>query len=190
MVPLIQQVQRILRRYGVDKPLWNTEAGWMIDNASLPVQPKAAKGLYSRVLSDREAAAYVARAHILNWAHGIQRLYWYAWDSPMMGLIEPDGRTLKQSARAYAGIRTWLIGARIGSCARNATDTWVCERRSAAATPSWVVWNATHPTSFRPPAGWRIERMHPLLGKAQAVPAGQEIEVGPMPILLEASLLP
>jgi hypothetical protein len=190
MVSLIQRVQGILRQYGVEKPLWNTEAGWMIDNVQVPIRARDKKGLYSRVLTDREAAAYVARAYILNWAYGIQRFYWYAWDSRMMGLIEPDGHTVKQSAKAYADIQTWLIGARISSCARDAGDTWVCERRSVANTPSWVVWNSTGHTPFRPPAGWRIASMRPLLGEPQTLPAGRDIEVGPMPILLEPSVHP
>jgi Glycosyl hydrolases family 39 len=61
MVPLIQSVEAIMRGHQVgEKPLWDTEAGW--------AQPHPFP-------SDELAAAYVARAFLLNWASGVKRFY-------------------------------------------------------------------------------------------------------------------
>ena len=54
MVPLIQKVEQLMAENGAgNKPLWNTETGWPY--------PKPFP-------SDDLAAAYLARAYILNWA--------------------------------------------------------------------------------------------------------------------------
>jgi hypothetical protein len=102
MVPLIRQVRQIMLDNGAgDKPLWNTESGW--------AQPKPFP-------SQTLAASYLARAFILNWATGVQRFYWYAWDNhgwASLETTEPDSRTLTPAGQAYGVIQNWLVGARL-----------------------------------------------------------------------------
>ena len=69
MVLEIMRVRKVMAKYGVEKmPLWNTEAGWL---GKEPFQ------------DEQKGAAYVARAYILNWLAGVERFYWYDWDSPV-----------------------------------------------------------------------------------------------------------
>ncbi len=57
IVPLIQKVKAVMAKYGQnDKPLWNTECGWLGDEA---------------FSSEDKAAGYVARSYVLNWADGV-----------------------------------------------------------------------------------------------------------------------
>jgi len=89
MLPLIEQIRQTMVDQGQGaKPIWNTEVNWF--------SPKPFP-------SQELAAAYVARSYILNWAAGIQRVYWYAWDNQAVGVrtTEQDGRTLTPAGRAY-----------------------------------------------------------------------------------------
>lgn len=57
MVPIIKRVRDLMIKYDVaDKPLWNTETGWLIQNKRGTVGPW---GPFRRVLSPGMAASYV-----------------------------------------------------------------------------------------------------------------------------------
>jgi Glycosyl hydrolases family 39 len=157
MVPLIHKVKRVMEKNGVDaKPLWNTESGW-----SRPKPfPSAEMG-----------AAYLARAFLLNWAAGVERFYWYAWDNHdwvSLQTTERDSQTLTPTARAYEVIAKWLVGARLDGCHEDADHIWVCElHRDGVA--QWIVWNPRGPRDFGVPEMWRVKTVTPLLGELGAV---------------------
>lgn len=185
MVDLVHRVQAVMRRHGVDKPLWNTESGWPIESRQRAVEPRGGQGLYSRVLSDREAAGYVARAHVLGWVTGVSAFYWYAWDNYVMGVVEADGRTPKTVAAAYAEVQRWLVGARIESCARDAAGTWICGRATATTRSSWIAWSERDEARLRPPSAWGRVSVRGLLGGSEVVDGAEPVAVGPLPVLIE-----
>jgi len=174
MIPLIQSVKQTMRENGAgDKPLWNTEFSW-----------PAPKPFPSEDL----AAAYLARAYILNWAAGVQRAYWYAWDNHTFVATQTtraDNQTLTPAGQAYGIIQKWLVGARMDGCNEESDHTWTCQLIRGGAR-SWIVWNTEGTTAFSIPASWRAESMTPLLGQAHAV-RGSSAEVGQVPELLTAA---
>ena len=107
ILPIIAQVKKIMAdNHQSAKPLWNTEIGWL--------RP-------SQFASEDLCAAYLARTYILAWAAGVQRTYWYAWDSgPPLEMVEHDFRTLKPAGQAYGVIHSWLVGARLNNCRMDA----------------------------------------------------------------------
>jgi len=181
MAPLIEQVRQIMRDNGVaDKPLWNTESGW-----------QAPKPFPSPEL----AAAYLARAYIVNWAAGVTRFYWYAWDNHAWVSIqttEPDNRTLTPAGQAYGVVEKWLTGAELNQCEENADHAWSC-RLTKNGAPMWILWNpvqtAAEKRSFLFPEAWNDKSVTPLLGAAQPL-SGPVIEVGQMPELVTSSTAP
>ncbi len=181
MVPLIQQVRQIMRETGVaEKPLWNTEAGWQVP------KPFPSADL---------AAAYLARAYILNWASGVSRFYWYAWDNHAWVSIqttEPDNRTLTPAGQAYGTVQRWLAQAELNNCDENADHVWSC-RLTRNGAPIWILWNPLQTTAERRtflfPQAWNDKSFTPLLGTAQPL-NGPDIEVGQMPELVTSSVVP
>jgi hypothetical protein len=181
MVPLIQQVRQIMQDTGAgDKPLWNTESGWQV--------PKPFP-------SNELAAAYLARAFVLNWAAGVSRFYWYAWDNHAWVSIqttEPDSRTLTPAGQAYAAIQRWLTGTEFDGCEENSDHAWMC-RLTRNGTPSWIIWNPVQNMAERRtflfPQTWSDKSAAPLLGEARAL-GGPVIEVGQMPQLVTSSVIP
>jgi hypothetical protein len=181
MVPLIQKIREAMRDTGVaDKPLWNTESGWQV--------PKPFP-------SDELAAAYLARAYILNWAAGVSRFYWYAWDNHAWASLqttESDNRTLTPAGRAYGIVESWLAGAELNECMQEADHTWVC-RLTRNGVPLWILWNTTETTTekrnFLFPQAWNDKSVVPLLGKPKAL-SGPGIEVSQTPELVTSAVIP
>ncbi len=181
MVPLIQQVRQIMRDTGVgDKPLWNTESGWQV--------PKPFP-------SNELAAAYLARAFVLNWAAGVSRFYWYAWDNHAWVSIQttwPDSRTITPAGQAYATVQRWLTGTELDGCEENSDHVWMC-RLTRNGSPSWIIWNPVQimaeRLTFLFPQTWSDKSAIPLLGEARPL-GGPVIEVGQMPELVTSSANP
>jgi hypothetical protein len=189
MVAFIQQVKEVMVRNGVgNRPLWNTESGWAIQNAQSVVKPAPGKGYNSVVLPQDGAASYLARAYILSWASGVSRFYWYSWDHGDMGLVDHDGKTLKSPAIAYGEIQKWLIGARMDSCAADTAETWTCTISRDGRYHGWIVWNPDGRRTFKlsVPSQWNVVRIRDLLGHMSSLAPGASVEVSIMPHLLEA----
>jgi hypothetical protein len=174
MVPLIQKAREVMTRHGVGGlPLWTTEAGW--------AKPKPFP-------SQELAAAYVARAYILDWAAGVQRFYWYAWDNHGFVSIETtkaDNATLTPAGEAYATIQDWLVGAQLRSCDMNAEQTWICNLDRARSNGR-IIWNASHPVNLSIPASWHAASATPLLSKPFRLSAST-VEVTQIPVLITSS---
>jgi hypothetical protein len=170
-VPLVLKVKRILAEHdAASKPIWNTETGWFM--------PKPFP-------SEELAAAYLARAYLVNWAAGIERLYWYSWDNHgwvSLETTEKDNRTLKPAGNAYSEIFRWLAGARLLGCAPDQEQTWTCalERNG---DPQWIVWNASGTRKFVPPHSWRAKNVSPLLRESYPL-TNSVLDVGPAPVLV------
>jgi hypothetical protein len=171
MVPVIQDVKQIMNDHGAGgKPLWNTESGWS--------KPKPFP-------SDELAAAYLARAYFLNWAMGVERLYWYGWDNHgwvSIETTEADNRTLKPAGKAYGILQQWLVGSRMVGCSADADHTWTCELNRRGA-PRWIVWNVDRTEPFVPPVSWRARSVTPLLEEGRNTTTN--IFISPIPQLFE-----
>jgi hypothetical protein len=186
MVPLIREVQEVMERNGVsNKPLWDTETGWAIQNKQSLVRAASGTGFNSVVLSEELASSYLARSYVLSWASGVSRFYWYSWDNKIMGLTEEDGKTIKLPAQAYREVENWLIGARMTSCRSDEAGTWVCEIARNKGYRGWIVWNPNRPVEFRVPADWHVRNARELVGGTQNLGKDQRIQIGPTPLLLE-----
>ncbi len=186
MLDLVVRVKETMVKYGVaNKPLWNTETGWLIDNHRTEVKPGT--GISSKVLSNAEASAYVARSYILNWAAGVDRLYWYSWDNKVMGLTEADGKTRKPPAIAYGEVEKWLLGARMTSCTSDVQGTWIAQITRNGDYKGWIVWNPDRSIEFEMPTSWHVTRQRDLSGSVRPCSDVKRTEVGPSPILLEWS---
>jgi Glycosyl hydrolases family 39 len=173
MVPLIEKVKQVMLSNGAGhKPLWNTESGWP------DPKPFPSAGL---------AAAYLARAFILNWALGVQRFYWYSWDDHTWVSIqttEKDNATLTPSGRAYGIMQDWLVSAKMTACDEGADHTWICELVRNGSS-QWIAWNPVVTKMFGPPSTWHIEYVTSLLQKRSAFKESS-LRVGPAPKLFAA----
>jgi hypothetical protein len=175
-VETIREVRAAMLAHGVDKPLWNTESGYIIQSDFERVTPP--RGSLNRLLTHREALAYVMRAYLLNWATGVSRLYWYDWDSNSMGLGDELGKRSKPAAAGYAAIEQWLNGAVMQSCDHDADDNWICHL-TVGDRIVWIVWNADKPITRAVPASWKVTRADTVSasGAVVSTPIGRDREI-------------
>ena len=173
-VSLIQKVHQVMQENGVaEKPLWNTETGW-----ALP-KPFPSPDL---------AADYVVRTYVLNWAGGVQRLYWYAWDNHNWVTIqqtETDSKTLTLAGRAYQTASEWLVGATLIGCEQDQNHTWVCKLDRDGAS-EWLVWNTDHNPTFAVPADWHARYSTSLQGETKALSKSSFV-IGEAPVLFSST---
>jgi hypothetical protein len=174
ILPLIKQVQAVMKKHDIsDKPLWNTEAGFLAQEVWPYDSP--------------EAAAYVARSYILNWAAGVERFYWFGWDSGRgvaIKLTQADHTTLTSAGVAYGELQKWLGGSQMTSCTEDQQNTWTCELRRDRGYRGWIVWNPQKELMFSVPEDWEIEGVRDLMGD-QDTGSKDSVKISPTPILLE-----
>ncbi len=175
LVTEISRIRSVAQKYGVDKPIWDTESSWGMD----------AK------LSDPAAqAAFLARSYILHVAEGIGRFYWYAWDGSDGGSTPPDkswgtlwdgSKGYRPAVQAYRTVHSWLDGVRLPLPCGKDDSVWRCELNGN----SEIIWT---------PAGQRTlqldkkyTRYVALDGQMHTVPATQVVVIGPSPILARSN---
>jgi Glycosyl hydrolases family 39 len=174
LLQLVDAIKRVMEENGVqDKPLWDTEAGWLPPTQIEPAEL---------------GAAYLARSYIILWADGVQRFYWYAWDNHTtvaLRTTEQDSQTLTQAGRAYSTIQNWLVGARMDWCKTDSQQTWQCQL-NRNGSPEWIVWHPDGTETFSPPKSWNVKTVTQLLGESQKL-SGSGVNLGPTPVLMTAS---
>jgi Glycosyl hydrolases family 39 len=175
MIPLIQQVKKVLRSKQCEsKLLWNTESGW------------AAPKHFS---SDADAASYLMRAYVVNWLMGIDRFYWYSWDNHNWSTLETTTRRGSEKTsvgNAYGVIHNWLLESVLQYCSVDNSGVWECQFERGRAK-SWIVWSPDNMQSFSLPQSWGVKSAWSWTGQS-SVP-GPMLQVGSAPIRLSNSAL-
>lgn len=171
MAELIGSVKKTAYKYGLgSKPIWNTEAGWLGPDMFPPEMQ----------------AAYLARAFLLNWASGVSRFYWYAWENhrgTRVELVGRDNAALTPAGQALATIETWMTGARLTGCAATSSGLWTCDLERGGHV-SHAVWNTGGDTTLPVPAAWQAREARQLDGTSRPIPGGM-ISAGIAPQLIQ-----
>jgi hypothetical protein len=172
---LLSETRKILRKYGVYKPIWNTEINYGVSGAS-NVTP----------LSNARQAAYVARTYVLNAGAGIKRVYWYGWDVQGIAntrMTYEDKHTVTPAGRAYSRVRSWMVDTRMDGCTRNSAGTYACTityaygKKRIYWNPSRVVYVRTAST-----ATWK----EGLDGVRTTIGGGKSLRVSYSPIVVRS----
>ncbi|MGA8035434.1 MAG: endo-1,4-beta-xylanase [Candidatus Acidiferrales bacterium] len=171
MVPIIQNVRAIMEKNGVgNKPLWDTEAGWLSPN----------------FFPDDQQAAYLARAFVLNWAAGVDRYYWYAWDShkgSQIEMVRAGNASLTPAAKAFGTIQDWMTGAVMKRCVTSENHNWVCEFTQNGGW-KFIVWNTDGDRSFKLAPNWNAKQITKLDGTFTQINS-DSVPIGIQPVLIQ-----
>jgi protein kinase-like protein/glycosyl hydrolase family 42 (putative beta-galactosidase) len=151
-----------------NKPLWDTEASWNANDT-----PAA------------DRAAFVVRFYLMHWSLGVERLYWYAYNSGTYGTLFQNGKVTPEGI-AYTQVVTWMGGASMPSPCSTSGSVYQCNLNRSNNYRAMAVWNASGNSSFTVPAGfvqyWDIAGgRHPI--------SSSTVTIGTQPILLENSSL-
>jgi hypothetical protein len=183
MLDIIQAVRKVMIKNGVnDKPLWNTETGWLIANED--GGPDSSGYKYWKKLDRSNAGPFIARAYILSWASGVERLYWYSWDHKLMGFVEPNTKLEKRYVvQAYAKTMEWLIGNVVTSCNKTLL-IWTCSVNKPSGENEWLVWSEAEKLgTWNIPLSWQIKEVESLDGTIYNL-SNNHLLISQSPVLL------
>lgn len=155
--------------------VWNTEQGWLSPAGTCAEMDR------------QTGAAFLARANILNWASGIERFYFYAWDNQCMAVwtTETDDSTLTPAGTAYQVSTDWLKDQRMSGVFADADGNWIVTLTDPSGQLSYIVWNPTAAKTFTVPAAWQVSQKQKLLDSSPSqVGAGWNITVDYSPVRL------
>lgn len=167
----VYQLQAVLAKHGNGSlPIWDTESSWR-DDTNLP--------------TTSEQGAWLARHFLLEQSIGIQRTFWYAYDTPLWGTLWSSAGGLNMAGYAYEEVAKWMTGATVSqSCAAEVSDqtTFVCSYTRSNGYVAEAVWNTQGTKTYSVPS--QYGQYHDLSGNVHAV-SGGEVEISTAPILLE-----
>ena len=126
--------QKIMAKYRVNKPVWNTEVNYGLSGPH-NVAP----------LSAPLQAANVSRTYLLNASAGVKRVFWYSWGNTTIAntrTTTANGYSLSAAGKAYAVTRSWLLNSQMRGCTRNYLGTYTCTITYTGGVRR-VFWNPT-----------------------------------------------
>ena len=170
IAPLVSKVSSLLSLYGVQKPIWNTETGWL--------HP-------STFASEDQAAAFAVRALLVGRSFGIERFLWYEWDNHCcvsLFMTESDNRTPTRAALAYANLQQWLIGNALSPCEASVDETWSCRLQFADGRHGLILWNPKRKAAVNMHLSWTPTEVEDMYGNS--TPAIGALRVGQEPVML------
>lgn len=143
---LVRRVRDVMTEYQIEyKPIWNTESGLVIQSPGRIVQAlePGGKGVLSYVFNDDQAAGLLSRYLILGWVSGLERYYWFAWDSGSMGLLRSGNspRKINNAGKSFEKTKKWLENKVVESCAE-VDSIWRCSVRDVIKKRSAeIIWS-------------------------------------------------
>ena len=177
IVNLINGISQAVTTSGASSlPMWDTEASWGADTDVPDL--------------DLEAA-YVGRFHLIQAGMGVDRFYWYRWDSATRGTLWDPATGIRKAGIAYQQSYNWLVGATMSGPCTSAGTVWTCAITRPGGFRALAVWDAggtcssgSCTTSNYTPNSAYI-RYRTLDGNSVAITPGAAIKIGAKPVLLQ-----
>jgi hypothetical protein len=166
-------LKSIMAKYGVSKPMWDTEGSW---------------GGTTALPNTDLQAAFVARHYILHWSCGVSRYYWWSWDDSFWGTLWTPLGGMSEAAIAYKNVENWLDGATMAQpCSLNGGikfhALYTCDLTRSGGYKARPVWNTDGSRTYTAPSEFTHYR--DLAGNRYAIPPNHVVPIGLKPILLE-----
>ncbi|MDP3584440.1 MAG: beta-galactosidase [Thiobacillus sp.] len=170
-------VRGVMTKHGIDGlPLWNTETGFWLPLAGETPNPNWPK-------NQNELSGYIARTLILGAVSGLDRFYWYSWETTMLG-GNPKSLQASPSIVAYMQTMRWLDGASINHCFSKDHSLWICELQRGPRRAN-LVWNSRESVMWVPPLDWNAIQFETLDARSVQIKSGEALSIGQVPVLVK-----
>ncbi len=172
-VSYIKVMKRYYKRWGAgSKPLWDTEVNFG--------DRRPAMGY--KVYSGATAATHVARTYIDAMRYGVKRVFWYSWDSWVLGtdMTRKDRPTeIVTGGVAFLEVQRWMVGRTwLGCKVRSRVTT--CSLRGPGSAKSSIRYASGRRTVVVPAGVTKIRRLD---GSSTPVKKGQRVALTSQPVL-------
>jgi hypothetical protein len=183
----VQANQSVSYTDGNPKPWFNTEDGW-------------SEADYEGFLDPDRQAAFLARYFLLQWSMGVNRMYWYRWDSTSSygGALWSQSGGPVEAVTAWQQVAAWMNGATISSCGpAGSGGVWSCTI-TRSGYQGLAVWDAADDcengsctySTFNIPSGPSYKQYQDIAGNTTSLSGATSVQIGAKPILLETGPLP
>lgn len=106
----LELAREVIDKWGFSSlPIWDTEVNY---------GNRRDNGHPEEIFGPKVGSAYLARTYIDSIRYGVTKVFWYSWDSHVMGISTTDpvtGDTIAPG-RAFFTTEDWLSGAKWGTC--------------------------------------------------------------------------
>ncbi len=101
----IKKTKAFYRKYGFKGPVWDTEVNYG-DRRGL------GQGWKQVVYSGDVAAGMIARTYIDSMRSGVYRVFWYGWDSHILGIdtVDPGTGAITPAGQSFLTVQDWMVG--------------------------------------------------------------------------------
>ncbi|QXV56356.1 helix-turn-helix domain-containing protein [Amycolatopsis sp. TNS106] len=174
MLPLAQEIEKVLHEAGVGIRLWSTGSAYDVNR--------------QRSVDADRGAQHAVRFFLSGLYAQYRRMYFYNWGSAKIPIVlQPAGGPQTKAARHVERLHTWLAGSRIHSCGQGRAaglpdHLWQC--RFDQGGKAFLIWWAID-RSERIPAVQGATSVEDLDGTVTPVEPGAEVTVTGSPILLK-----
>ena len=172
----LEMARTVLDRLGrSDVPIWDTEVNY---------GNRRDNGHPEEIFGPKVGAAYLARTYIDSLRYGVTKVFWYAWDSHVMGISTTDPATGTPIApgKAYFTTEDWLSGARWGACSDQRVT--VCSLKHKGERQYVMYANLGTTRSVKvPKAAFDVRRVCTLDGQCTRI-VNRTVRINQAPVLL------
>ncbi|MCU0262519.1 MAG: beta-galactosidase [Candidatus Nanopelagicales bacterium] len=142
------------------------------------------------VVPQEVAAGWVARTYIDSLALGIDRVYWYGWNIPILGIDQVDTQTgaILPAGQAYLTVQDWFDGAYWQGCTGELMEPTgedvaltTCDLATGDRLPAQILFTHSGSTSVPMPEG--AIQVCRLDGTCEPA-SGESLEITAEPILV------
>jgi hypothetical protein len=172
----IKKTKAFYRKYGFKGPIWDTEVNYG-DRRGL------GQGWKQVVYSGDVAAGMIARTYVDSMRNGVYRVFWYGWDSHVLGIdaIDPSSKQITAAGQAFLTVQDWMVGKTWLGC-KVKKSIRSCKLQGQDGARSTIVYATSKTRTLTIPNG--VGSYQVLSGQVIAVAPGQKVKVNGNPILL------
>ena len=172
----LEMARTVVNKVGLSKvPIWDTEVNY---------GNRRDNGHPEEVFGPKVGSAYLARTYIDSLRYDVTKVFWYAWESQVMGISttqEASGNVLAPGT-AFFTLEGWLNGAKWGTCSDQRVT--VCSlKRSGERQYVLFAPLGKKRTVKVPRAQFDVRSVCTLDGECERI-AGRQVRVTQAPVLL------
>jgi hypothetical protein len=172
----IKKTKAFYRKYGFKGPIWDTEVNYG-DRRGL------GQGWKQVVYSGDVAAGMIARTYVDSMRNGVYRVFWYGWDSHILGIdaIDPSTKQITAAGQAFLTVQDWMVWKTWLGC-KDKKSIRSCKLQGQDGARSTIVYATSKTRTLTIPNG--VGSYQVLSGQVIPVAPGQKVQVNGNPILL------
>ena len=130
----------------------------------------------------------IARTYIDSMRNGVYRVFWYGWDSHILGIdtIDPNTKQITSAGTAFLTVQDWMVGKRWLGC-KDKKSIRSCKLQGLDGARSTIVYATSKTRTLTIPNG--VGAYQVLSGAVIPVAPGQKVKVNGNPIMLLGRLI-